>query len=194
MPKSEKCENTAINCTQKEANEEIRDSQKTMELNQKSIEEKIDVMNGSLSRIFKLYERLEKRLNDGDKRFSEIQEFIVEKKATNGVAEKEAADMKHDIKEGDEKRVTISERVTRVEETKADKEDVANIRTDIKEVKTLLVAHCKDDDKTTKKEEKEEDRSYSRQEKMMMAGLTVIILPLFFLIILQLIKTFVWHF
>ena len=104
-----------FHCMQSEKTEEIQRSQRTMEGNQESIKETLEVMNASLSRIYKLWERQEERLNEGDKRFQEIAVFMAEKKTSNGYYEKDNHDIKEDIKVANEKRVTIQDRVTKLE-------------------------------------------------------------------------------
>jgi hypothetical protein len=104
-----------FNCIQTEKTQEIHESQQVMQGNQESIKETLEVISASLGRIFELYKKQDERLDKGDERFQEILDYMIKKDTTNGFIEKDIDNTKHDIKEGAEKRTTISDRITALE-------------------------------------------------------------------------------
>lgn len=77
---------------------EVETSQGILGETQESIRATLEVMNGSLGRIFTLWEKQEERLDRGDKLFQEIKEFMVDKKRANGYTEGGLKEVKEDIK------------------------------------------------------------------------------------------------
>jgi len=163
-------ENAKFHCMQTQATEEIRQSQEVTLENQESIKQTLEALNGSLTRIFQLYKKQDERLDEGDKRFQEIRDFMVKKDTTNGYFEKEIGESKGDILKGHDNRLEISMRVTKLE---SNYEHIIDL---IKEKNTA------------KSDKKISNRTW------MIAGFTCIVGPLIFLLILQLVKTFIWHF
>ena len=108
-------ENAEFHCIQTQATEQIRQSQEVTLENQESIKQTLEALNGSLNRIFQLYKKQDKRLDEGDKRFQEIRDFMVKKDTTNGYIEKEINDSKTDIQIGHDNRLGIEVRITRLE-------------------------------------------------------------------------------
>lgn len=104
-----------FHCLQTEATDDIQKTQSVLTENQGAIKQTLDVMNGSLNRIYQLYKKQEERLDNGDKRFQEIRDFIVKKDASNGHIEKEIEDNTQDIKKGHDNRLGIEVRVTTLE-------------------------------------------------------------------------------
>lgn len=77
---------------------DVESSQGILGETQESIKATLEVMNGSLGRIFTLWEKQEERLDRGDKLFQEIKEFMVDKKRANGYTEGGLKEVKEDIK------------------------------------------------------------------------------------------------
>ena len=102
-------------CIQTQSIQQIQNSQKQLLEIQESNKETLEVMNSSLDRIYKLYEKNDKRLNDGDKRFEKITEFMIEKKYANGNLEKDNHDLKEDMKDGTDRFTKIENKVTTLE-------------------------------------------------------------------------------
>ena len=86
-----------------------------MEGNQDSIKQTLETMNGSLDRIYKLYQKQDERLDEGDKRFQEIQVYMAQKDTTNGFISETNCEMKNDIKENHKDTNSITDRVTKLE-------------------------------------------------------------------------------
>jgi uncharacterized phage infection (PIP) family protein YhgE len=154
-------ENAKFHCLQTEATDDIQKTQGILTENQGAIKQTLDTMNGSLTRIFGLYQKQEKRLDESDKHFQEIRDFIVKKNTTNGYVQQEINENKHDIDKGHDNRLAIENRITAVERGKADKEDITHILTNTTELKTLFKTHIEHDNT----EEFKKDNSWNKRQK-----------------------------
>lgn len=163
-------EEESYHCLQTTATKDIQNTQEVLRENQAQIKQTLETMNGSLGRIFSLYKKQEKRLDDGDRRFQEIQNYMIKKDTSNGYMEKDIDDTKHDILTGHDNRLAIENRISKLE-------------SNYDHIITLLT-----EQNTTKT-----NNSISRRT-WQIAGFTCIAGPLILLLILQTVKTFIWKF
>lgn len=146
-----------INDDVKERQQQLLRNQIDIQTMLESLDKSIEAMTGSLQRIFTLYEEHDKEINENCKEIESIRIFMAERAIMNGNSDKSVQEVLADIHELNKTRQPILDRLTVVEHTKADKEDVANIREDIskgreqtsKEIATIsttLDSICKDND------------------------------------------------
>ena len=159
IPSDEPC--LELECLQKETNNEIQESQRIMTGNQESIKQTLETMNislntmnGTINRNYDLYQKMQKQMNEHEKIFHQIDKFMVRKDTLNGVYEKETEEAQKDIDEINRTRIPILERLTAVEQNKADKKDVNEVLLAVQEVSTTLKTHCENDNTTATKKDK----------------------------------------
>lgn len=167
---NKKTEEESYHCLQTEATNEIQATQTILTNGQGDIKQTIEVINGTLGRIFELYQQQEKRLNEGDKLFREIRDFMVKKETTNGHMEKDIDENKNDILTGHDNRLMIENRISKLE-------------SNYDHIISLLT-----ESNTNKSDKKISRRTWQ------IAAFTCIAGPLLLLLILQMVKTFIWKF
>ena len=146
---------------QSERTQEMQHNQMMMQENQREIQrtldsvaetiklmgKTIDAIGASNDRIFKLYEEHEKEIKDLNEKAKEFDVFKSKKEVENGNTEKQNEETHKEIQQLIEKRGPIYERLTTLENTKADKEDVNNLMKEVIRGNTMLEEHCKQDAK-----------------------------------------------
>jgi len=173
----EDCNTYEFECQQKEDMEKQLEERKTIlnnheqiKTNQEEIKETLKLMqqndetlNGTVGRIFKLYEEHDVEIKTMKKENENLKISMKLREATNGKNEETTRESKADIKEIVVKREKIYNRLTSLETTKADKEDITKILVAVEKVGTTLDNHCKQDEKMG------EDKKYtiSRWEKIL---------------------------
>lgn len=151
---------------------DVESSQGILGETQESIKATLEVMNGSLGRIFTLWEKQEERLDRGDKLFQEIKEFMVDKKRANGYTEDGLKEVKEDIKDL--------------------KGDIGDIKTDIAKL-GMSISDNREEDKEKKKEDKEaKKRKLDIRDKIVIGLILIIASAVLSQFIIFLIKTFIW--
>ena len=134
----------------------------------------VEVLNGTVGRIFKLQTDQGVRLHDGDKFFREIRDFMTKKTYTNGHTETGLQKVEADLKEV--------------------KSEISEIKEGIIYLKADREAEKKAQAKEEKKEEKKEDRSLDRKDKIIIGLLVGVVAPVAVMFIVFMIKTFIWRY
>jgi hypothetical protein len=171
---SSDCNTYEFQCQQEEELEKQVLERKKLLSNQESIQKTLDLMittlntmNGTVNRNFDLY-------TDINKKVDELEVFMIERKALNGNADKDMNKVEGEIKDINDKRLPIYDRLTRLESEKANNTDVADIRSDIREVKVMLTEHCKMDEDDEKKRDKKYEEKRDNKLKIIGYSFTAI--------------------